>query len=217
MPEVGNTAQLGLQKILGTDIENKTVVFKVNGSYYDEATTNNSGQCQITYSSEGTGDIVISAECDNVSNSISIEDCDAYFTTSDVNNFNRKTKGSDVFAVSSYSIGLTDYSVEFKNTNGVQITVGDENNWTFACDNAVYSKSISTHSSDGSVASESNVFQSTNTVYRVEVEGTTIRVYQADTLLKTYTNRKISGYPTNLRIYTYNNRGNVDYIKIKPL
>ena len=53
-------------------------------------------------------------------------------------------------------------------------------------------------------------------IWRVEVEGTTIRLYRNDNLHTTKTNCKVD-YPKNLRLYPSTNSSSVDYVKVKPL
>lgn len=195
---------------------NQTVTFKANNTVLGTATTDSNGVATYTYNSQGIGDVTITVECESLIETQTIEDCNVYYITSQISDFPSVSKGSDTFAVSNYSISLQNYSVEFKCSSGVQVTVGNQNDWVFACNIGMYNGSMSTHQSTGSVLTENGVFNSTNRVYRVEVEGTTIRVYNLNLLVKTYTNCKIN-YPTNLRAYPYTSRGNIQYIKVKPL
>ena len=127
-------------------------------------------------------------------------------------------EGSNEFAVSDYNISLSEYSVEFKATGGVQVAVGNQKEWVFACNNnnnAV--NEIYLHALNGDVYTDNNVFSSLNEKYCIEITGNTAKVYKNDTLIKTYTDKKLTGYPTNIRIYRYSNRANVSYIKVKAL
>ena len=182
-----------------------------------EEYTDSTGKARIYYDSEGVGSISFIAENGNVSsNLLNIDDCDVYYVTSQINDF--PLVGSTLrFGISDYSISLQNYSLEFKCRQAVQIAVGNQSGWVFACNNALEDSQMYTRTSSGNSYVETGVFGFLNVEYRIEVVGNTIKVYMDNSLLATYTNRKISGFATNLRIYPYENRGNIDYIKVKPL
>lgn len=102
------------------------------------------------------------------------------------------------------------------NTINAQIMVGDEQNWVTGLSFASSPYYIYTHSSSGGTVTDIISSPTASDVWRMEVEGTTIRLYRNDVLYTTKTNCKVD-YPTNLRLYPRNNASSVAYVKVKPL
>ena len=207
-------------------VENEEINYSImhNETELDSGTltTDENGEIVLIYDSTGAGDVNVIFSLGEGSRLLQktfvIEDCDAYFTTSEIRDFPKVNEGSNEFAVSDYNISLSEYSVEFKATGGVQVAVGNQNDWVFACNNKTNQwNEIYLHDLNGKVYTDNNVFSSLNEKYCIEVTGNTAKVYKNDTLIKTYTDKKLTGYPTNIRIYPYSNRANVSYIKVKAL
>ena len=145
-----------------------------------------------------------------------VQDCDYYADSTKINNWNNVSSGSNSFKVSSYSIGLSDFSVEMKvNTLDTQIMVGNQSSWLGGV-NFLSPYYLYTHSSGGGTVTDSISTPSTSDVWRMEVEGTTIRLYRNNNLYITKTNCKVD-YPKTLRLYPQNKSASVDYVKIKAL
>lgn len=64
----------------GTTIEGKSVVFKLGDRVLATETTDSEGIAEYEYSSQGIGDIVFTAECGELVETITIEDCTRYDT-----------------------------------------------------------------------------------------------------------------------------------------
>ena len=165
---------------------------------------------------KGTGDLYIKANCGIIFTEIYVQDCDYNADSSKIATWNNVSQGSTQFKLSSYSIGLSNFSVEMKfNTIDAQIMVGDQQNWlagvSFAGVQYLY-----THSSNGNVVTDSLSNPVASDVWRMEVEGTTIRLYRNDNLLITKSNCKVN-YPKNLRLYPQGKSASVDYVRVKPL
>lgn len=62
----------------GTTLEGKSVVFKLGNRVLDTVLTDSEGVAEYEYSSQGMGNIVFSAECGELQETISIEDCIKY-------------------------------------------------------------------------------------------------------------------------------------------
>ena len=142
------------------------------------------------------------------------------FHTNNILKWDTITSGNDSFKISSYEINSKNYSVEFKlNTLGVQIAVGDETGWVFACNIGTGSNVLYTHNSNGGVQSDSNVFNnaSISDLWRVEVKGSVILIYKNDILVLTKTDRKTNDYPLNIRIYTASDADKIEYLRVQPL
>ena len=65
----------------GEVVKGHTVVFKNGNTVLGAKTSNSNGEASYTYNAQGLGDITITAECGEVSNSINIEDCTYVDTT----------------------------------------------------------------------------------------------------------------------------------------
>ena len=150
------------------------------------------------------------------SGTYSLEDCLYYADSTKISNWNNVSAGSTQFKVSTYSISPSSFSVEMKfNTIDAQIMVGNQSSWlagvSLTDKNLYY-----THSSSGGTVTDNISNPLTSDIWRMEVEGTTIRLYQNNNLIITKTNCKVD-YPKNLRLYPQNNSSSVAYVKVKPL
>ena len=145
-----------------------------------------------------------------------IQDCDYSADTSKIAEWNNVSQGSTQFKVSTYSIGLTNFAVEMKfNTINTQIMVGNQSNWVAGIsftDNNLY-----THNSSGGTQIDTITSPSPSDIWRLEVQGTTIRLYKNNNLLITKNNCRVTGYAKNLRLYPQANSQYVDYVKVKQL
>lgn len=62
----------------GVGVSGQSVVFKKGSTVLDTVTTDSNGVATCTYNSAGSGDVVLSAECNSVQDTYSIEDCINY-------------------------------------------------------------------------------------------------------------------------------------------
>ena len=65
-------------KLTGESVSGKSVVFKKGSTVLDTVTTDSSGEATYEYSSEGVGDVTLTVECENITQTINIEDCTYY-------------------------------------------------------------------------------------------------------------------------------------------
>ena len=77
-----------------TPMEGLSVVFKNGDIVLATITTNNNGVATYTYNSQGVGDVTITAECMNLVQTYSIEDCN-YYNTAEVTR--SSTNGSTIY------------------------------------------------------------------------------------------------------------------------
>ena len=77
-----------------TPMEGLMVVFKNEDIVLATITTNGSGVATYTYNSQGVGDVTITAECMNLTKTLSIEDC-SYYNTNEVSR--TTTNGSTIY------------------------------------------------------------------------------------------------------------------------
>ena len=62
----------------GGTVSNQTVTFKQGNAVLDTMLTDANGIATFSYDSQGIGDVTITAECNNLTDSIDIEDCIYY-------------------------------------------------------------------------------------------------------------------------------------------
>ena len=146
-----------------------------------------------------------------------IQDCDYYADSTKISTWNNAGQGSNQFKVSSYSIGLTNFSVEVKlNTINTQIMVGNQQDWLTGVSLVGSPYYFYIHNSSGTVETDILSNPVASDIWRFEVEGTTIRLYRNDNLIIAKNNCKVN-YPKNLRLYPQNKSASVDYVKVKAL
>lgn len=75
---VSNESAVLTATLKGSDISGKSVVFKKGSTVLDTVTTDSSGVATYTYTSQGVGDITLSAEYDSFVETCDIEDCIVY-------------------------------------------------------------------------------------------------------------------------------------------
>ena len=166
---------------------------------------------------KGTGDLYIKANCGIIFTEIYVEDLDYCADSTKINTWNNVSQGGTQFKVSSYSIGLSNFSVEMKfNTIDAQIIVGNQSNWLSGISLVSSPPCLYTHSSNGGTVVDELTSPVASDIWRMEVEGTTIRLYRNDNLLITKSNCKVD-YPKNLRLYPQGKSASIDYVKVKPL
>lgn len=86
-----------------TPMEGLSVVFKNGDIVLATITTDNGGVATYTYNSQGVGDVTITAECMNLTEIYSIEDC-SYYNTNEVSR--TTTNGSTIYD-NNLSMGLS--------------------------------------------------------------------------------------------------------------
>jgi hypothetical protein len=215
------SATLSAQLMDGTDlayVEGVTIEFFKGSTSMGTSQTNSQGLATKTYASSGVGDVSFTASVGTISSeTYSIEDCDYYADSTKISTWGNVSSGGTAFKKSTYAIGLDSYSVEMKfNSINAQLMVGNEANWVGGLSFASSPYYLYTHTSNGGTNTDTISSPVASDIWRMEVEGTTIRLYRNDNLHITKTNRKVD-YPKNLRLYPSTNSNSVDYVKVKPL
>ena len=179
-------------------------------------TTDSNGEISFNYTATGVGDVTVEVDYGSLlQETFVIQDCDYYADSTKISNWNNVSSGGTQFKVSTYSIGLSDFSVEMKfNTIDAQIMVGNQSSWLVGV--SLTDKNLYTHSSSGETVTQSLSTPIASDVWRMEVEGTTIRLYRNNNLYTTKTNCKVD-YPKTLRLYPQGKSASVDYVKVKAL
>lgn len=178
--------------------------------------TDSLGEISFTYQSAGVGDVqVIVYYGILLQETYGIQDCDYYADSTKISNWNNVSSGGTQFKVSTYTVGLSNFSVEMKfNTIDAQIMIGNQNSWLGGV--SLTDKNLYTHSSSGGTVTTVLIAPIATDVWRMEVEGTNIRLYRNNNLYTTKTNCKVD-YPKTLRLYPQNKSASVDYVKVKAL
>lgn len=225
----------------GQPVENKEVTILKNGVYYTSTTTNSQGIATITYNSQATGDIQFIANInDNISNSVSVEDC-FYFNDGTINDIVHPS-GTSV-TIENGAIKITKSTSgehkfyyptlrKFNNNDNIEISIESAREDEIADQPLTFSYNSSlSASSQGYIAYyERNNTWSGNITMNFSVSatltkgdiiklvktGTTHRLYQNDTLIVTQTRSwgsdcYIGGYTNQNRIQRLKN------IKIKAI
>ena len=75
-------------------VSGEEIVFKANGGLLGTVITGDNGVATVSYNSQGVGDVTITAECMNLTETYSIEDC-SYYNTNEVSR--TTTNGSTIY------------------------------------------------------------------------------------------------------------------------
>lgn len=91
----------------GNPVSNQDVTFKNGSTVLDTVSTDNNGEAEYEYTSQGTGDITFNIECGELSDTITIEDCYKYIENPlDGSGYNIPLPSS---ATISFEMSTTDY------------------------------------------------------------------------------------------------------------
>lgn len=96
-----------------TPIEGLSVVFKNRDIVLATIATNSSGAAEYTYNSQGVGDVTITAECINLQETYTLEDCNYYSETGTTLIQNDSTDTSYPSDIPYHHEGTEKYMVEF--------------------------------------------------------------------------------------------------------
>lgn len=224
----------------GQTVTNKAVTILKNSVYYTSATTNSQGIATITYNSQATGDIqfIVSIN-DNISNSVSIEDC-FYFNDGTINDIvypsstsvtiengaikiTKSTSGEDKFYYPTLRQFTSSDNIEVSIESARENETADQP-FSFSYNPSINSSTQgyfayyeSTNVWGGNISSNFNVSGTLTKgdIIKLVKIGTTHTIYQNDTLIVTQTksisNSYIGGYTNQNRIQRLKN------IKIKAI
>src|SRR5574344_320290 len=196
-----------------TPIEGLSVVFKNGNIVLDTITTDSGGVATYTYNSQGVGDVTITAECMDLQETCSIEDC----IIANVNASYTGTSTSDKV----YSLGYDEiadlssidfeFSFKFHQTNyGCDVCLGASSEFSVSPIKSNYRifignsgsgntrygyRRLSTENEGGSTSGEVSL----NTTHNMKIvkEGTLFKYYLNDRLLGS----KIPGFWTNYHMF----------------
>ena len=219
-----------------TPMEGLSVVFKNGDIVLATITTNSSGVAEYTYNSQGVGDVTITAECMNLVQTYSLEDCiianvNASYTGTSTNDTVYSLGYDEIADLSSIDF---EFSFKFHQTSyGCDVCLGASSEFTVSPIKSNYRifignsgsgktrygyRTTSTVNAGGSTSGEVSL----NTTHNMKIvkEGTLFKYYLNDRLLGSKT---ITGFWVNYHMFGVHtvqwNRGTttISDLKIKQI
>ena len=219
-----------------TPMEGLSVVFKNGDIVLATITTDSSGVAEYTYNSQGVGDVTITAECMNLVQTYSIEDCN-YYNTNEVSR--TTTNGSTIYDNNlSMSLSLNcEISYEIWSDNGNTtgehryfiLPLSQYNSGTTQPQNALYFDQVGGNNGNfgkrenNSTVPLLNNFSCTGSTYhtiKYVKNGTSVKMYVDDELKVTASISWIDNYSDySLSMMRWSSKGTskIRNVKFKPL
>ena len=215
-------------------VSGEEIIFKANGGLLGTVITGDNGVAQCTYQSTGVGDVTITAECMNLLETYSIQDC-SYYNTTEVTR--SSTNGSTIYdnnlsqsLPSKCEISFDLYSDSSSDTGEHRFFLlpkSQYNSGTTQPTNAIYVDAYNTKMNIGKRES-STVGLYTNLAYgsgsyrnfKIIKDGTELTFYIDDNLIGRSTISWIDNYSNYcLSMMRWNTRGTsmMKNVKFKPL
>lgn len=214
-----------------TPMKGFMVVFKKGDIVLATIITNSSGVAEYTYNSQGVGDVIITAEYMNLTETYTLEDCNYYSKTGTTLIQNDSTDTSYPSNIPYHHKGTKKYMVEFDFTMktsfrfyyvSTEVTSkGDKQDYGYG-----FSRDIS-----GNFVISTRTTTTSNSTYttglangeerriKMIIDGTTVSFYDNGNLIKTQTNEWLTTNPPAYFSWATWGTGTVTVknIKIKPL
>ena len=214
-----------------TPMEGLSVVFKNGDIVLATITTNSSGVATYTYNSQGVGDVTITAECMNLTETYTLEDCNYYSETGTTLIQNDSTDTGYPSDIPYHHEGTEKYMVEFDFTmktslrfyyaNSKVTAKGDKQNYGYG-----FSRDAS-----GRFVISTRTTTTSNSTYttglangeerriKMIIDGTTVSFYDNGNFIRTQTNEWLTTNPPAYFSWATWGTGTVTVknIKIKPL
>ena len=214
-----------------TPIEGLSVVFKNGDIVLATITTNSSGVAEYTYNSQGVGDVTITAECINLQETYTLEDCNYYSETGTTLIQNDSTDTSYPSDIPYHHEGTKKYMVEFDftmktsfrfyYTNTEVTSKGDQQDYGYGFSrNASGEFVISTRTTTTSNSTyTTGLANGEERRIKMVIDGTTVSFYDNGNLIRTQTNDWLTTNPPAYFSWATWGTGTVTVknIKIKPL
>ena len=210
-------------------VSGKSVVFKNGNTVLDTVITDNNGEAEYIYSSTGAGDVTITAECESLTETYSIEDIDYYNdgtkTTGLINNSNATiTTENGAIRITTSTNGEKEvfYPLQLSNSENFSYEIetvsgGNTNPITLIIESGSSSKCwIAYVSLDSKYAGRINnnyveyikSFNGGDKLKLTVVNGVT-NFYFNDTFVTSQS----SNYSSSFKVGHYTNNGRVQYVK----
>ena len=220
----------------GNGVSGEEIVFKANGGLLNTVITGDNGVATVSYNSQGVGDVTITAECMNLTETYSIEDC-SYYNTNEVSR--TTTNGSTIYDNNlSMSLSLNcEISYEIWSDNGNPtgehryfiLPLSQYNSGTTQPQNALYFDQMGGNNGNfgkrenNSTVSLLNGFSCTGSTYHIikyVKNGTSVKMYVDDELKVTASISWIDNYSDySLSMMRWSSKGTskIRNVKFKPL
>ena len=214
-----------------TPMEGLGVVFKTGDIVLATITTDSGGVAEYTYNSQGVGDVIITAECMNLTETYTLEDCNYYSETGTTLIQNDSTDSDYPSDIPYHHEGTGKYMVEFDFTMKTSFRFYYANTkLTSKGDPLHYGYGFSRDASGGFVISTRTTTTSNSTYttglangeerrIKMIIDGTTVSFYDNGNLIRTQTNEWLTTNPPAYFNWVTWATGTVTVknIKIKPL
>ena len=220
----------------GNGVSGEEIVFKANGGLLNTVITGDNGVATVSYNSQGVGDVTITAECMNLVQTYSLEDCiianvNASYTGTSTNDTVYSLGYDEIADLSSIDF---EFSFKFHQTSyGCDVCLGASSEFTVSPIKSNYRifignsgsgktrygyRTTSTVNAGGSTSGEVSL----NTTHNMKIvkEGTLFKYYLNDRLLGSKT---ITGFWVNYHMFGVHtvqwNRGTttISDLKIKQI
>lgn len=214
-----------------TPMEGLSVVFKNGDIVLDTITTNSGGVATYTYNSQGMGDVIITAECMNLVQTYTLEDCNYYSETGTTLIQNDSTDTAYPCDIPYHHEGTEKYMVEFDFTMRTQFRFYYASTEVTAKGDPIdYGYGFSRDAS-GKFVISTRTTKTSNSTYttglsngeerriKMIIDGTTVSFYDNGNLIRTQTNDWLTTNPPAYFSWATWGTGTVTVknIKIKPL
>ena len=214
-----------------TPMEGLSVVFKNGDIVLATITTDSSGVAEYTYNSQGVGDVTITAECMNLTETYTLEDCNYYSETGTTLIQNDSTDTGYPSGIPYHHEGTEKYMVEFDFTMKTSFRFYYNNTKvTSKGDPIEYGYGFSRDAS-GKFVISTRTTKTSNSTYttglangeerriKMIIDGTTVSFYDNGNLIRTQTNEWLTTNPPAYFNWATWGTGTVTVknIKIKPL
>ena len=214
-----------------TPMEGLSVVFKNGDIVLATITTNSGGVAEYTYNSQGVGDVTITAECMNLVQTYTLEDCNYYSETGTTLIQNDSTDTSYPSDIPYHHEGTEKYMVEFDFTMktsfrfyyvSTEVTSkGDKQDYGYGFSRDASGKFvISTRTTTTSNSTyTTGLANGEERRIKMIIDGTTVSFYDNGNLIRTQTNEWLTTNPPAYFSWATWGTGTVTVknIKIKPL
>lgn len=190
-----------------TPMEGLSVVFKNGDIVLDTITTDSGGVATYTYNSQGVGDVTITAECMNLQETYTLEDCNYYSETGTTLLQNDSTDSDYPCDIPYHHEGTGKYMVEFDFTMrsgfrfyyaSTEVTAkGDPIDYGYGFSRNSYGEFvISTRTTTTSNSSYTTGLTNGETRrIKMIIDGTTVSFYDNGNLIRTQTNNWLTTHP----------------------
>ena len=214
-----------------TPMEGLNVVFKNGDIVLATITTNSGGVATYTYNSQGVGDVTITVECMNLTETCTLEDCNYYSETGTTLIQNDSTDTSYPCDIPYHHEGTEKYMVEFDFTmrtslrfyyaNSKVTSKGDKQNYGYGFSRNSYGEFVISTRTTTTSNSKYTTGLANGEERRIKmiIDGTTVSFYDNGNLIRTQTNDWLTTNPPAYFSWATWGTGTVTVknIKIKPL